>query len=61
VLTVYHYIETELSQYFPVFHLTSETVMLDLLVSVVVGTVAGIFPAWRGVTIRVADGLRRIG
>ncbi len=56
-----HWIERELSQFFPFFRVTRETLYLDLLASVVVGTVAGIFPTWRGATIRIADGLRRIG
>ncbi|GAM07996.1 putative ABC transporter permease [Geobacter sp. OR-1] len=56
-----HWIESELSQFFPVFRVTGETVLLDLLAALVVGCVAGVFPTWRGVTIKVADGLRRIG
>ncbi len=55
------WIERELSQFFPVFRVTGDTVYLDLLAAAVVGTVAGIFPTWRGATIRIADGLRRIG
>ncbi|HAR44839.1 MAG TPA: ABC transporter ATP-binding protein [Nitrospiraceae bacterium] len=55
------WIETELSQFFPVFHVTAMTVGLDLLAAFIVGAVAGIFPTWRGATIRIADGLRRIG
>ncbi len=56
-----HWIETELSQFFPVFSITSQTIMMDLAAALVVGVVAGIFPTWRGSTIRIADGLRRIG
>ncbi len=56
-----HWIERELSQFFPFFRVTRETIYLDLLAAAVVGTVAGIFPTWRGATIRIADGLRRIG
>lgn len=56
-----HWIETELSQFFPVFSITSQTIMMDLTAALVVGVVAGIFPTWRGSTIRIADGLRRIG
>ncbi|WP_306536838.1 ABC transporter permease [Geobacter sp.] len=56
-----HWIETELSQFFPVFSITPETIMMDLAAALVVGVVAGIFPTWRGATIRIADGLRRIG
>jgi putative ABC transport system permease protein len=55
------WIETQLTQFFPVFQVTQVTVMLDLLAALIVGVIAGIFPTWRGVTIRVADGLRRIG
>lgn len=56
-----HWIEAELSQFFPVFHVTRETVLLDLLAAVIVGAIAGLFPCWRSATIKVADGLRRIG
>jgi len=56
-----HWIETELSQFFPVFAIAPETIMMDLAAALVVGVVAGIFPTWRGATIRIADGLRRIG
>jgi putative ABC transport system permease protein len=34
---------------------------MDLAAALVVGVVAGIFPTLRGSTIRIADGLRRIG
>jgi len=56
-----HWIETELSQFFPVFSVSPLTVYLDLLAALVIGVVASIFPTWRGATIRIADGLRRIG
>lgn len=56
-----HWIETELSQFFPVFSITAQTIMMDLAAALVVGVVAGLFPTWRGATIRIADGLRRIG
>lgn len=56
-----HWIETELSQFFPVFSIAPETILMDLAAALVVGVVAGIFPTWRGATIRIADGLRRIG
>jgi putative ABC transport system permease protein len=55
-----NWIGVKLSQFIPVFHLSSETIFLDLLAAFVVGAVAGIFPTWRGATIRIADGLRRI-
>lgn len=55
------WIETELSQFFPVFTVAPLTIWLDLAAALVVGVVAGIFPTWRGATIKIADGLRRIG
>jgi putative ABC transport system permease protein len=56
-----HWIETELAQFFPAFHISGETILFDLLAALTVGVVAGIFPTWRGSTIGIADGLRRIG
>jgi len=55
------WIETELSQYFPSFRVATDTLVLQLSAALLVGAVAGIFPTWRGATIRIADGLRRIG
>ncbi len=56
-----HWIETELSQYFPIFTVTPLTVCLDLLAALAVGAAASLFPTWRGATIGIAEGLRRIG
>jgi len=56
-----NWIETELSQFFPAFSIRPATIYFDLLAALMVGAVAGIFPTWRGATIRIADGLRRIG
>ncbi|HAM51790.1 MAG TPA: ABC transporter ATP-binding protein [Nitrospiraceae bacterium] len=56
-----HWIEVELSQYFPVFSVSAVTLYLDLLAACTIGAVAGIFPTWRGATIRIVEGLRRIG
>lgn len=50
-----------LAQFIPVFRVPPETVWLDLAAAAVVGVVAGIFPTWRGATINIAEGLRRIG
>jgi putative ABC transport system permease protein len=54
------WIGQKLGQFIPVFHIAKETIALDLLAAFIVGAVAGIFPTWRGATIRIADGLRRI-
>ncbi|MBM3120360.1 MAG: FtsX-like permease family protein [Chloroflexi bacterium] len=51
----------ELSNYFPVFIVEPETIYMDLGAALVVASVAALFPAWRAVNIRIADGLRRIG
>jgi putative ABC transport system permease protein len=56
-----HWIEAELSQFFPVFHVQPLTIGLQLAAALLVGGVAGVFPSWRGTTIKIADGLRRIG
>ena len=56
-----HWIETELSQFFPVFNVSASTINLDLLAAFIVGVTAAIFPTWRGATIGIAEGLRRIG
>jgi putative ABC transport system permease protein len=55
------WIEQELKQFFPVFSISAMTIYLDLLAAFVVGAVAAVFPTWRGATINIADGLRRIG
>ena len=55
------WIETELAQFFPAFDVSPVTISLELAAALLVGIVAAIFPTWRGATIRVAEGLRRIG
>jgi len=55
------WIEAELAQYFPYFSVSVETMLLELSAALIVGVVSGIFPTWRGATIRIADGLKRIG
>jgi putative ABC transport system permease protein len=56
-----HWIQIELAQFFPLFTVSPETIALEMAAALTVGVVAGIFPTWHAVTIRVADGLRRIG
>lgn len=50
-----------LSQYFPIFNVDIGTIYMDVAAAFVVGVVAAVFPAWRAVRIRIADGLRQIG
>lgn len=51
----------ELSAYFPIFNIETETIYLDVAASILVALVAALFPTWRAIRIRIADGLRRIG
>jgi len=55
------WLESTLSQFFPVFQIDPATIMLQFAAALLVGIVAGIFPTWRGATIQIAEGLRRIG
>ncbi len=50
-----------MSTYFPVFNVQRQTIYMDIAATFIVGFVAGVFPAWRAVKLRIADGLRRIG
>jgi putative ABC transport system permease protein len=52
---------SQLSAFFPVFNVAHETLYMDLAAALSIGIVAGIFPTWRSIKIRIADGLRRIG
>ncbi|NWF53041.1 MAG: FtsX-like permease family protein, partial [Nitrospirae bacterium] len=51
----------KLGTYFPVFNIATKTIYMDIVASVIVGSVAAMFPTWRAIKIRIADGLRRIG
>jgi putative ABC transport system permease protein len=48
------------SQFFPVFQVSSLTVSLQGLAALVVGLVAGVVPAWRAQSVGIAEALRRI-
>lgn len=52
--------ELKLGQFFPIFQVSSETLVLDAAAILVVGLAAGVVPTWRAVTVRVADGLRHV-
>jgi len=52
---------SRLDEYFPVFNVSKETLYMQAGASVVVGVAAAVVPIWRAATIRIADGLRRIG
>ncbi len=50
-----------MGQFFPIFQVEKSTLYLDMIFCLIVGVIAGMFPAWRAVKIKIADGLRRIG
>jgi putative ABC transport system permease protein len=50
-----------LSNYFPIFNVSTATLYMDVAAALLMGVIAAIFPTWRAVNIRIADGLRRIG
>jgi putative ABC transport system permease protein len=49
-----------LSTYFPIFYVEPNTLLLDCAAATAVGLIAAIIPTRRAVTIRIADGLRRL-
>jgi putative ABC transport system permease protein len=49
-----------LSQFFPVFNVATETLVMDLLAAIIVATVAAIVPTFRATGTKIAEGLRRI-
>jgi putative ABC transport system permease protein len=51
----------QMGAFFPIFFISRKTLFLDGAASVVVAFVAALFPAWRAVHLRIAEGLRRIG
>ncbi len=48
-------------QFFPVFVVTGQTILLDALAALAVGLLAAVFPLWSALRVRIAEGLRRIG
>lgn len=54
-------VSKQLAQFFPIFRVSGETVLLGLGAGVFVGLAAAVIPAFRVTRIRIAEGLRRIG
>ena len=50
-----------MGNFFPVFIVERSTIYLDIVFSLLVGIISALFPTWRATTIKIADGLRRIG
>jgi putative ABC transport system permease protein len=55
------WIETQLAEFFPYFSVSATTIYIDMAAAAVIGVAASIFPTWRGSSIGIAEGLRRIG
>jgi putative ABC transport system permease protein len=51
----------EVTQYFPAMVVTQETAALGLTVSLTVGLLAGIIPAWQAARVQIAAALRKVG
>ena len=49
-----------MSAYLPIFHVSRQTIYLDVVAAVVVAVVAAVIPTFRSVNIRIAEGLRKI-
>ncbi len=48
-------------QFFPIFHVSLDTIFMDIGAAMAVGAVAAMIPMWRVIHIRIADGLGRTG
>jgi putative ABC transport system permease protein len=51
----------EVTQYFPGMNMTRTTAMLGLAVSLAVGVLAGLLPAWQASRVQIAAALRKVG
>jgi len=51
----------EVVQYFPALIVTRMTMALGLTVSLTVGLLAGIIPAWQASRVQIAAALRKVG
>ena len=45
---------------FPIFFVSSETVLMQAAAALLVGVVAAAAPAWRAARMRIVDGLRAV-
>jgi ABC-type antimicrobial peptide transport system permease subunit len=56
-----NFFPTEVTQYFPAMVVTRTTMALGLTVSLTVGLLAGIIPAWQASRVQIAAALRKVG
>ena len=45
---------------FPVFFVSEATMLMQIVAAVLIGVVAGAFPAWRAANVRIIEGLRTV-
>jgi putative ABC transport system permease protein len=50
-----------LSQYFPIFIVSSSTIYMDMAAGLIIASVAAVFPTRLAIRVRIAEGLRRVG
>jgi putative ABC transport system permease protein len=55
------YFVLKLGQFFPVFHVSSATLLLDLAAIAAVGIAASLVPTWRAARVNVVEGFRHLG
>jgi putative ABC transport system permease protein len=55
------FITENVGNFFPIFELKDQTLVMAFGASILVGLIAAFFPAWRAVKMKIADGLRQIG
>jgi putative ABC transport system permease protein len=55
------YFVSKLGQFFPVFHVSATTLLLDLAAILLVGVAASLVPTWRAATVNVVEGFRHLG
>jgi putative ABC transport system permease protein len=56
-----YFFRKALGNYFRIFNVSDETLVICLAIAVSIGFLAAIFPAWRAARVPIAEGLRRIG
>jgi len=52
---------TFMTDFFPVFSVSDETILFGILAGLAVGVLSGIYPAWYAARVRIAVALRKVG
>jgi putative ABC transport system permease protein len=56
-----HWFASKMGTLFPVFEVSDQTVMLQMVCAVLVGAIAALLPARRAARVRIVEGLRAVG